>query len=141
MKMFGDVNDALGGTRDATNEMVIVRRRHIERPAGKNRSLIDRQIPGTTVAGAAKSDLRSGFNSPGLGSIRIDYREVADTRHVSTLLNKMQGSCDGGTISRRQDFSLRFGKKESGDRHGRVGNGGEHTDRATQRHRRGEISD
>src|SRR5205823_1368471 len=78
--------------------------RHIESPAGKDRSLIDRQIPGTTVAGAAKSYLGPGFNSPGLSSIRIDYREVADTRHVSTLLNRMRESCDRGLYHAARTF-------------------------------------
>src|SRR5213594_4082035 len=138
MKLIVETNDAFGRSRYDIHEVVFVRRQHIELPAGKDRSLIDRQILGATKARAAKSHLRPGFNSPGLSSIRIDYREVADTRHVSTLLNRNLRS---RTISCRQDFSLRFGKKESGDRHRRVGNGGEHTDRATQRHRRGEISD
>src|SRR5881409_270774 len=82
MKLIVETNDALGGTRYDIHEVVIVRSQHIEPLAGKDRSLIDRQIPGTTEAGAAKSYLRPGFNSPGLSSIRIDYREVADTRHV-----------------------------------------------------------
>src|SRR3989442_3702786 len=86
MKLIVEANDAFGGNRYNIHQVVIVRRQHIEPPAGKARSLIDRQILGATKARAAKSHLRPGFNSPGLSSSRIDYRDVADTRHVSTLL-------------------------------------------------------
>src|SRR5437870_79349 len=82
MKLIVETNDAFGRSRYDIHEVVIVRSQHIEPPAGKDRSLIDRQIPGTTEAGAAKSYVRPGFNSPGLSGIRINYREVADTRHL-----------------------------------------------------------
>src|SRR5437773_9562291 len=92
MKLIVETNDALSGTRYDIHEVVIVRSRHIESPAGKDRSLIDRQIPRTTVAGAAKSYLGPGFNSPGLSTIRIDYRELVYTSNVSTILNRIRES-------------------------------------------------
>src|SRR5437667_10318836 len=86
MKLIVETNDAFGRSRYDIHEVVFVRRQHIERPAGKDRSLIDRQILGATKARAAKIHLRPGFNSHGLISSLIDYRDVTDPRHGSSHL-------------------------------------------------------
>ena len=113
MKLIVGTNDAFGRSRYDIHEVVFVRRQHIEPPAGKDRSLIDRQILGATKARAAKSHLRPGFNSPGLSRVRIDYREVADTRHFSTLLKRMLKSCDRGLYHAARTFPFVSGRRKA----------------------------
>src|SRR6185295_6365014 len=82
MRLVLETDNAFSGSTHDIRQMVIVAGLKIEVAASRYCSAIDGQIARTAQVWAAYRLDRPGFHRHRLAGVRIDYRKIADSRHV-----------------------------------------------------------